>query len=66
MHIEIMCRKCKKYTPVEITDEQFIKLKEGKELVQRVLHDKPAEIRELFISNICGDCWDDLFKEEEE
>lgn len=30
--------------------------------IQDVLEDVPAEIREVFLSGICPECWDKMFK----
>ncbi len=46
---------------VPVTDEQIVRWKAG-ELIQRVMPELTPDQRELLISQTCGDCFDDMFK----
>lgn len=55
----IKCRHCKEIHYFTITREQYRKLQQGY-YIQDVLHHLLADDRELFISGICGKCFDNL------
>lgn len=54
------CPFCKSSTEILITENQYRQLKSG-HLIQNVLTDFSADIRERFISGICPDCWKEIF-----
>ena len=56
------CPHCHKDWNVELTSDQFIRIKAG-EMALGVLDD--AAKAEFFITGICPTCWDELFKEED-
>lgn len=60
------CVMCDATTTLTITGQQMYQLQTSAKLLQDILPDQPAAIRELFISGYCGKCWDELFKDEEE
>lgn len=51
------CIYCDYKLELPITEEQSKMLEKG-ELVQNVLKNVKPEHREMFISGICGTCWD--------
>ena len=59
------CRDCQVVlAPIEVTAEQAMQLempRSERPMIQDILPDHPKEIRELFISGICPDCWDRIF-----
>ena len=65
-HVKVIfiCKCCYKIKEVIITNDQLRMIKENKKKIQEILPDHKPEERELFITSICADCWDDLFSEE--
>lgn len=67
MILRPMCIFCGCYKDVEVTEEQADLLLLPRSLrppVQDILPDHDAGIRELFISQMCPDCWNDTFGDE--
>lgn len=55
------CRTCDYTAEIPVTNKQMDRYKGG-ELIQNVLpHVSPGD-RELLISGICGNCFDNMFK----
>jgi len=66
MKIKVTCPSCGREFEKEFEDSKIERYKNG-ELVQRVFPELTPVERELFfISHICGDCWDNMFSEEDE
>jgi hypothetical protein len=59
--LTIYCRTCKKPQQVEVHTEAYNQWKEGKTLIQDALPELSAAERELFISQTCAVCWDQMF-----
>lgn len=59
------CTRCGHPKTVACTDEQYARFRGGA-LIQTAMPDVPAEQRELLLSGICGDCWKEVFREEDE
>ena len=59
------CIVCYKSFEFTLTEEQNNRLKAG-EKIQRVFPRMKADERELFISNICGKCFDKMLPDPEE
>jgi hypothetical protein len=53
----IVCRGCGTETEVPMTALEFDRWRGG-ELIQNVLPHVPADVRELLLSGLCGDCFD--------
>lgn len=64
--IKVICRKCKTEFLISCTPDQKRKLAEGKELIQDIFPELSPDKRELFISGLCGKCFDELFSNMEE
>lgn len=64
--VTIICIKCQKTYDFFPTEEQFKRLQTRQDLIQDILPDFSIADREMFISNICGECWADMFQEEED
>jgi len=66
--MKIRCRICDGITDVELTLEQEAELSipryERARHIQDILPDHDRAIRELFISETCGTCFDKMFAEE--
>lgn len=59
--VVIACLKCGAEHVFDVTKEQKKELDSGEKLIQDILPNlKPAE-REMFISGTCGDCWNEIF-----
>ena len=67
--LHITCMMCKKDQTVTVTASEIAELDRrfvtGK-FVQDILPNHPASEGELFISQVCGDCFDKLYPEKEE
>ena len=62
MKIPLPCKFCGQVQEVELTQEQINELQSPKRrCVQDIVPELSAEQRELFISGMCGDCWDATF-----
>ncbi len=59
------CPMCGQYSVVEATGHQVALLQAG-EHIQHIFPNMEPAVRERFISGFCPDCWDKIFKEEEE
>jgi hypothetical protein len=64
--IILACTKCGKEYTIEATDKQLKMLHSGEYHIQDIFPDISPDIREIFISGICGKCFDEIFKDEEE
>ena len=67
--IYVYCKKCDVAERLEVTPQQTEDLidragGEGK-LIQDILPEVPADVRELFVSGMCNTCWHKLFQDEE-
>lgn len=62
MIIEIPCRKCGEKFKINCTEEQFFEFKEGKKKIQSIFPELSPDIRELFLTNQCGKCFDKIFE----
>lgn len=60
------CRSCKKQVDIEMSLEQLKELTHGVKNIQEIFPTHTPEQREILISGICGDCFDQLFPVEEE
>lgn len=54
------CKSCDYEVHIPITEDQLLKYKNG-ETIQRVLPNVSPDDRELFISGLCGKCFDKMF-----
>lgn len=57
------CRFCGKEITVQVDEEKFIRLDAG-EHVQNIFQDLNPNYRELMISGMCEECFDELFRED--
>lgn len=64
--IKITCIHCKKLVDIGITNKQYFDFMQSSLPIQKFFPSVAPAIRELFISRICGVCFDSLFKEEKE
>jgi hypothetical protein len=59
------CKKCRKVIPVVVREEDYIKRLAGA-FIQDAYPYLTAAQRELFVSGICGTCWDKMFSSDDE
>jgi hypothetical protein len=57
------CPHCKTKITITITPQQLYAYNQG-EKIQDVLFDVPLDVRERFMTGICGPCWKYLVAEE--
>jgi len=57
------CIYCKKDRTFELTQNELIGVYDNREYIQKILARFNAGDREMFISSICPDCWDEMFGE---
>lgn len=60
-----VCRLCKSEHEMEVKKTDLEKYEKGEHIQYAFPHLTPAQ-RELFISGICGKCFDELFAEGED
>lgn len=64
--IKTFCPFCETTHIVELNEkqyEQYNKWKSNRIRLQQI--DAPADIREMLLTGICPDCWDNIFDEDE-
>lgn len=59
------CISCNTITTITVTASQHYRWQHG-ELIQRVMPELSEDDRELLISGMCGNCFDNLFNEKGE
>jgi len=59
------CRSCGENHNLDVTESQLFQHKQG-QLAQVAFSNLTADEREIIISRICGKCYDELFKLEED
>ena len=64
--IEVRCRECGEYKEIEVDSWAYHEWSERRLLAQEAFPHLEADDRELLISNTCGQCWNNLFSEDEE
>lgn len=66
MQIKIFCKKCKKPNIVSVHEKDFQEYQQGSDrLIQNIFPYLKSSERELFITQLCGNCWDEMWKEKE-
>jgi hypothetical protein len=66
MKLQIMCRRCKKTIEIEIDRIKYEVWKRGNgPYIQELFPELTPDERELMVSNTCGPCFDELYKEPE-
>lgn len=66
MILQVQCKLCLRTFNIEMTESQYTEFMEGNKPIQRIFPEKSAAERELLISRTCGDCFNDLFPDNEE
>lgn len=60
------CRSCKKQVDIEMNSVQLRELSIGIKKMQDIFPEKTPGEREILISGMCEECFDELFSEEDE
>ncbi len=63
--VEVQCGRCGKTLAVAFTAEQEEKWRAGT-LLQKVALNLSLDDREILISGTCGNCWRELFEDEDD
>ena len=58
--IQTACKECQTVFDIPVTMAQINEWRSGT-LIQKVMPDLSADLRELLISGICGKCFDEIF-----
>lgn len=66
VHHGIKCRSCNETHWVDVTKDQLDKYNNKQGLIQDIFPELTPDLRELFVSKTCGDCWDEMFNDIEE
>jgi hypothetical protein len=66
MTISKACVECGNVIEFDVRAEDYDLWKEGYVLVQDALWYITPDKREMLLSGICGDCWNEMFSEENE
>lgn len=61
----IKCFNCGKEVELPITQTQVDNWHKKGTLIQREFPELSASQREMLLTEICPECWDEIFKEEE-
>ena len=61
--LEVVCVSCGEPKQFEVDAYGYSRRLEG-ELIHKCFPTMDPATRELMISGICGECWDEMFKEE--
>jgi hypothetical protein len=64
LSIQVKCHSCNKNTSLDVDEQSYLSWKKGEKLIQKALPDLTAEQRELLISQTCGFCFDEMWKED--
>lgn len=62
--VKIRCVFCGTVHTIEAPKDGLRKYETGEAYVQDCFPDMSPEIREMFISRMCSDCWDKTFSDE--
>ena len=65
MKIEKRCPHCGKIQVIEVNENQYNDWLAGKN-IQRAFPDLSPDDREILMSGICPECWNDIFPDEDE
>ena len=64
LSVDVACHTCGRVSKLSIDREGFESWTHGESLIQDAFPYLSADERELLISQICGDCWDRMFRDE--
>ena len=56
--LEVWCTECNGHFEIPCTPEQYARLDDRTEVINKIFPDLPVGLRELFVSGMCGICFD--------
>ena len=65
IYITTYCPDCNRETNIPVTEEGYNKRLNGAKVQDAFPELTPAQ-REMLITGICGDCWNAMFKEDDD
>ena len=60
--IYTQCPYCGKETPITVDEKEYLKWQSG-ELIQNAMPLLTPAEREMLITGICQECWDEMYKD---
>lgn len=66
MELVKVCTICGRSRVIYVMKDDYLKWANRQALIQDAMPYLSAEEREMLLSGICPDCWDNLFKEDED
>jgi len=63
--IAVKCPRCEREYILPCNKEDLIAFQNGEKLAQEAFPYMPAQYREMLISGLCPECWDEIFSDEE-
>jgi Fe2+ or Zn2+ uptake regulation protein len=60
-----ICASCGRVVDIDVPINEYQAHLTGKLHIQDAMPSLKPEEREMFLSGICGKCWDEIFKEED-
>lgn len=61
MLLEAKCDRCAEKCQLRVSEQDYYNWQVGNKHIQEAMPYVPASAREILISGICGECFDDLF-----
>lgn len=58
---EVVCAFCHKPTQITVSGREMFELQTSGKLIQNILPNHTPEEREMLISHMCANCWNDTF-----
>ena len=59
---KVWCTDCHEPYEVKMTEAQYHRILIGDGCIQNIIPEVSPDLRELFVSGMCGKCWDKLFE----
>ena len=64
-NMSITCKHCNTEYNIMVNPEHILQWQAGNGYIQDIMPYMPADERELLISKICSDCWNEMFESNE-
>ena len=65
-NVGIECPRCHKVVFLPITEQELLAWDPQETHVQKQFPQLSPAQREMLLTGLCGDCWDEIFKEDED
>jgi hypothetical protein len=63
--LKLTCVGCNQEVLIRVKGKEMFELQTSSKLIQNILPNHTPDEREMFISQICGVCWQELVQEDE-